>query len=417
MEIWLLHVGELLSIDGDIRPFRYGILADTLVQRGHKVVRWAPTFIHAYKKQRALHDKSVWVNPDYRIELVYARGYRRNVSLQRWRFHHEIEKKLLHRLSQQASHPDIILAGIPTPGMCLVALEYARKHHIPFVVDVRDLWPDIYLSILPKPLHPLANIILWPAHSRNRRLFQNSSAIFAVSESYLKWGLRYANRQQRCVDAVFPLGYPERSFSPQEIEAGKKFLAQKGVNFRKQIVSFLGQFESSYDLETVIEAARKLERKGLKKVQFVLCGSGSKEKAIKKLASGLSNVVFPGWVSASVIYALLKEAKIGLAPYTSNALQSIPNKPIEYMAGGLAVVSSLRGELAQLLVEYNCGITYSPGDSGELAAVLERLVTQPSLLEKMGRNARSLFERQFSVERIYLKMADYLEQISRGWKC
>ena len=417
MEIWLLHVGELLPIDGDVRPFRYGILADTLTQRGHKVVRWAPTFIHAYKKQRALHDKSIWVNSNYRIELVYAQGYRQNVSFQRWRFHREIEKKLRHRLSQQASHPDIILAGIPTPGMCLVALKYARKHNIPFVVDVRDLWPDIYLSILPKPLHPLANIILWPAHRRNKRLFQKASAIFAVSERYLRWGLRYANRQQRCVDKVFPLGYPERSFSPQEIEAGKKFLAQKGVDFRKQIVSFLGQFESSYDLETVIEAARKLEGKGIKEVQFVLCGSGSKEKALKKLASGLSNVVFPGWVSASVIYALMQESKIGLAPYTSKALQSLPNKPIEYMAGGLAVISSLQGELPQLLREYNCGITYPPGDSGELAAILEHLIAQPSLLKKMGRNARSLFERQFSVERIYPKMADYLEQISRGWKC
>lgn len=417
MEIWLLHIGELLPIDGDVRPFRYGILADALIQRGHKVVRWAPTFIHAYKKQRALRDKSIWVNSNYRIELVYAQGYRRNVSFQRWMFHREIEKKLRYRLSQQASHPDIILAGIPTPGMCLVALEYAHKHNIPFVVDVRDLWPDIYLSILPKPLHPLANIILWPAHLRNKQLFQKASAIFAVSERYLRWGLRYAGRQRRCGDEVFPLGYPEISFSPQEIESGRRFLAQKGVDFRKQIVVFLGQFESSYDLETVIGAARKFEKKGIREVQFVLCGSGSKEKVLKKLASGLSNVVFPGWVSASVIYALLKEAKIGLAPYTYNALQSIPNKPIEYMAGGLAVVSSLRGELEQLLMEYNCGITYSPGDPGELAVVLERLVTQPSLLEKMGRNARSLFEKQFSVGRIYPKMADYLEQISRGHEC
>ena len=83
MKVWLIHLGELLPIDGKVRLFRYGILAEMLAERGHSVTRWAPTFIHATKNQRFTHGQTVDVNEKYRIELLYAQGYRRHVSLAR----------------------------------------------------------------------------------------------------------------------------------------------------------------------------------------------------------------------------------------------------------------------------------------------------------------------------------------------
>jgi len=58
----------------------------------------------------------------------------------------------------------------------------------------------------------------------------------------------------------------------------------------------------------------------------------------------------------------MQMSKIGLAAYDSDALQSLPNKPIEYLAGGLCVVSSLHEELEKLLYEENCGLTYHARD-------------------------------------------------------
>ena len=45
MKVWLIHIWELLPIDPGYRPFRYGLLSDTLIDRGHYVTRWAPTFV------------------------------------------------------------------------------------------------------------------------------------------------------------------------------------------------------------------------------------------------------------------------------------------------------------------------------------------------------------------------------------
>ncbi|MCC9078805.1 glycosyltransferase family 4 protein [Litorilinea aerophila] len=411
MNIWLVHVGELLPIDGDVRLFRYGILANMLVERGHRVTRWAPTFIHAYKRQRSERDASIWVNPNYRIELIYAKGYDRNVSLQRVRFHRQLERGLRRRMFQEPP-PDIILAGIPTPGMCFIALQYAQHYDVPFVIDVRDLWPDIYLTLLPKHLRPIARPALFFAERTNRKLFRGASSIIAVSESYLKWGLRYAGRQRQSTDVVFPLGYPKPSFPKRVIEQEKRQLIGAGVDPEKTIICFFGQFETSYDLETIIDGARLLQERGVNDVQFVFCGSGSKFKLLRKRAEGLQNVVFPGWISAQAISALLQLSKIGLAPYAAGALQSLPNKPLEYLSGGLPVLSSLTGELQEILEQYRAGLTYRAGDVTDFLVVLEQLVGNPNLRSQMEENARRLFVEQFSVEKIYPAMVDYLEQIA-----
>ena len=72
MLVWLVHIGELLPVDRPFRPFRYTWLAESLVRAGHRVVRWAPTFAHALKRQRYESDARVEVEPGYALELLSA---------------------------------------------------------------------------------------------------------------------------------------------------------------------------------------------------------------------------------------------------------------------------------------------------------------------------------------------------------
>lgn len=413
MNIWLVHVGELLPIDGEGRLFRYGILADMLCALGHSVTRWAPTFSHFTKSQRCLHDKTLHVKKGYRIELIYAAGYARNVSLQRIRFHSLVAGALERRMSQECP-PDIILAGIPTPEMCLVALRYARKHNIPLVMDVRDLWPDIYLTMVPKPFHAIARLVLFQKYRINRYIFGGAAAIFGVSETYLDWGLNFAGRDRCEADGVFPLGYPEPDYAEEEMAFERARLLEHGVDKDKTICCFFGQFETSYDLHTVIDAARVLEQDGYDDVQFVLCGKGTKLKSLREQASDLRNVIMPGLVSASTIHALMQMAKIGLAAYAEEAPQSLPNKPIEYMAGGLAVLSSLRGEMERVLSEKRCGMTYQAGDARSLVKAIRFLAEHPEEALRMRQKARETFEERFSVNRVYPGMIEQLEKIAKG---
>ena len=253
MKIWLIHLGELLPIDGDVRLFRYGILAEKLSEQHHHVTRWAPTFVHAHKKQRCLHDKTIDLNPYHRIELLYADGYAHNISWRRIKFHHKITQILAQRMRLE-SPPDIIVASMPTPGICSIAINYAKRNNIPIVIDVRDLWPDIYLTLIPNKIRWLGRWMLPFAFRTNQQIFQSATAIFAVSNSYLDWALAFARRKQNEADCVFPLGYPELHLSGEEFAQEKRIIVNWGVDPEKLICCFFGQFESSYDIDTFINA-------------------------------------------------------------------------------------------------------------------------------------------------------------------
>jgi len=158
----------------------------------------------------------------------------------------------------------------------------------------------------------------------------------------------------------------------------------------------------------VVEAARQLPD-----VQFVLCGDGPGLRAVRRMAMGMQNVILPGWTEAPVTGTLMDWADVGLAPYASKATMSLPNKPFEYFCAGIPVVSSLTGELAELLQTHRCGVSVPPGDSAALARAIRALKENPGVREEMGCRAQRLFEAEFHTDRIYPRFVDHLVRVAR----
>jgi len=397
-------------MDGEEKLWRYGLLANELAARGHNVTRWAPTFEHVHKRQRFLNNRTVCLNEKYKIEFLFAKGYQKNISFARLRFNRKIAQSFSQALFQEKK-PDVIVAGIPTPEMTAVAIDFGRRVGIPVIVDIRDLWPEIYLIVLPKPFRWFGRLALIPSFNKMKRIMRRAAAIIGVSESYLTWGVALAGRKRRDTDRVFPLGYSEKVIEPRLLEGEREKWIKSGADPKKFICCFFGQFEASYDLETVIDAAKAFSEAGDDHLQFILCGMGKRGTELKKRAFGLRNVFFPGWVSQLSIRALMQISAVGLAAYSKNALQSLPNKPIEYLSEGLPVISSLKGDLEKLLFTNDCGITYKAGDVKAFMSAVKNLSVDHHKRQEMSQNARFLFKTTFAADRVFPAMASYLEDI------
>jgi glycosyltransferase involved in cell wall biosynthesis len=256
--------------------------------------------------------------------------------------------------------------------------------------------------------------VLHPEFRRARYVFRSATAIVGVSDGYLEWGLRQAGRARGSWDAVFPHGYPRPTLAAAAGARARGELESLGVDPRRVVCCFVGSFGRSYDLGTVIEAARRLERAGRGDVQFVLAGDGERRAAWQRQAAGLSNVIFTGWLSGDAIAALLGLARIGLVAYAPRAPQGLPNKLFEYLSAGLPVVSSLRGETEGFLRETGCGATYPPGDAAALAALLLQLTADDSARREMGRRALARYDAEFAAPQVYGRLADHLERFTRS---
>lgn len=391
---------------------RCGLLAAAIAARDHDVTWWASTFDHARKMHRRPAAETVAAGPRLRLELLHAPGYRRNVSLARIRHQRVIARHFTARVEALPA-PDLLYCCVPTLEVTEAALRYAKPRGIPVVVDVRDLWPDIFVAAIPGPLRAPVRLLLHSEFRRARRIFQSAAAILAVSDGYLEWGLRYAGRARQSGDAVFPHAYPRPTPDAGAVARARGELEALGVDRRRVICAFVGSFGRTYDLGTVIEAARLLWREDRADVQFVLAGDGERRAAWHKQAAGLSNVVFTGWLSAQAITALLGMARFGLAAYAADAPQGLPNKLGEYLSAGIPVLSSLRGETARLLHEAGCGASYPAGDAPALAALLKQLSANETARAEMGRRALERYDAEFSAQSVYGRLADHLEEFVR----
>lgn len=417
MFIWIIQDGEPLpGIDQDARDWRAAMLSKALVAAGHEVLWWASTFDHSSKKHRFSEACTIELMSGLRVRLLHGPGYTKNKTLKRF-CHHRILASLFAKEAASAERPDLIYGSVPTLELAEQAVLHAQKIHVPVVIDVRDLWPDLYVTLVPEPLRWLFRAVLASEFQRVGRIFQGATSVITISNAYLDWAMKYARRQSNCNDGVFPMGYinqMDESWS-KEIDDKQNLLSRLySLETTELVLTFVGSFTASFDLETVIEAARIIERDGQSNVRFVFVGEGDMGRKLRTKAQGLDNIVFTGWFDRTSVAAVLNLSHAGLAPY-DNPLISLPNKPYEYMAAGLPLLSSLHGELEDLILNKQIGLQYQAGNVDSLVQQIYWLATHPVERQAMGKRARKLFEERFRAGIIYPALAAHLELIADRW--
>lgn len=412
MKVWLIKIGEILPVEPGQTLIRNGLLAKTLASQNHEVTWWASSFSHQHKRYLFDTPRVIQVQPNLELRLLFGPPYHKNVSPQRI-LHHLVVAQNFAREARSASKPDIIFCSLPTLELAEQALSYGQTMGVPVIIDVVDTWPDVYLTILPSVLRPAGRLALWSEFQRLQKVCSSADALTGVSKTYLDWALKHAGRSLDRFDGVFPLGCSMNPLSKLAVKgtSSAQVRAKYGASSQDLLVTFVGIFGASYDLETVVETAKILAQRNVRDVRFVLAGTGDKMKRLLHMAQGLTNVIFPGWLAEQPMRELLYASSVGLAAYTQDALQSLPNKPFEYMAAGLPMLSSLTGELEQLIRTEGIGLQYRSGDHASLAKQIHWCRDNPDQLKLMSDQAYRVFEARYDSTKIYEKLAAHLEAV------
>lgn len=405
MNIWLIMSGEPLEMFGE-RPHRIGILSKMLVKKGHQVTWFTTTFDHQHKKY--FFNKTTKIKSPFGVDMVFLHSptpYYKNISFARLKNHKEIGKEF-YKIANELNRPDVILTAFPTIDLAYNSVKFAKYNNIPIIVDVRDLWPDIFLDVFPEKFKWIGKLLLKDYFDKTKYIFKNATAITSMTEHFLKFGLKYGNRQKTNLDIAFPFGYPKYNLKIENEKKSLEKFNKLGINFDKFTICYFGTIGKQFDFNPLIEVAKQQ-----KDVQFIVCGNGDEFESLKNKTKNLDNFVLPGWVNQDEIWTIMKYSKVSIAPYVykENFLKNLTNKPIEYLAGEKPILSSIDGVLGKIINENKCGVVYK--NSQELNEYINKLKYDENLLQKMSKNAKKLFEEKFSAEKVYGEMIKYLENI------
>jgi glycosyltransferase involved in cell wall biosynthesis len=402
-------VGEPLPIDAkNERQLRMSLIAQSLAQQGHDVTWWTSTFDHTHKRQRFDRNTRLEVAPNLVLQLLFARPYSSNISIDRLRNHRQCALAFEQVAKKTSSQdlPDVIFATMPTVELAAAAARFGAENGIPVIVDVRDLHPDIYLSLVPRIARGPARLALGPLYRDLQTALKLATSIVAIAPSFLDWALTHAGRAARETDRVFPLAYPELNIPDEAVRQSGEELEAMGVRSDRKIVWYVGTFNRWIDLEAPIETARILADSGRTDIQFVLSGSGDFGEKWRTQAAGLPNVVFTGWVDIPKLVHMRNISWAGLAPYRAG-FHTVGNKLFEYMAGGLPVLLSIDGDARKIIDAHDAGMAYSGGDPESLMKAIDSMLSD-GVRDRMSQNSLDAFNENYSAAKVYGEMIDFV---------
>jgi glycosyltransferase involved in cell wall biosynthesis len=415
MKIWIVNAQENppepRSKIGR-RQWRSNSLSEVLSDRGHSVIRWRSSFSHQKKQQ--LTDKSEIVKLDnYQQQFIYGPSYINHVGWKRNANHLKLASEFL-KLAELTETPDVInVCNVPLE-LCHACIVYGNKHNVPVIIDIRDLWPDSYINFIPNRLSLLKNPMLWLLNRVFRKVtesYTRATALTAITQPILDWGLQKVPRERGALDAVFPMAYP--SLTQTESNYDSVMIREKfGASKNSLIACYCGNIGFQTDFDTFFSAAEALNAVSVP-IHFVIAGSGPRELELRTRASSMSNVMVTGWLSGTELAELFHVSSFGLIGFfnITDYMISLPNKFSEYLAAGLALVCGTEGEMAKLINKFECGIIYESMSSQSLVDGLTILSGSILDVERIKSNSRNLHKSQFDHDVVIPRIADHTERV------
>lgn len=177
-------------------------------------------------------------------------------------------------------------------------------------------------------------------------------------------------------------------------------------------VTYAGSIGKSYDVKTLVDAAKVIEKKSLSDIKFYILGTGPLKEELEQYAKEIKcdNVIFMGYVEYQKMAAFLSESDLLVNSYIKSAPQSIVTKIGDYLSAGKPIINTLSSpEFCKMVEEYDFGVNVEAEDAEKLVEAILKLHQNASLGEKFSFNARRCAEERFDRKVGYRRVVEMVE--------
>lgn len=351
MNIWIFnHHAQGPELPGGTRHFD---LAKQLVSKGHSVTIFAAGFHYTLLKETINYvDNKYKVEDKSDVQFVWVKTYpyeknniKRmiNIVSYAWNLNFLIPKLKLKK-------PDIIIGSTVHPFASLLASKFAKKYKVPFIFEIRDLWPQTFIDMK-----------LWNKNNFKAKIFKfiekitvkRSNKIIVLSPLTINYLFKEYNYKKENI-LLLPNGINDNFIIPIEQKINNT------IN-----ITYLGGIDRVHGLEFLVDLASNLKNE---RIIFNIYGDGKERKNLENIIKNknINNIEFKGSVPKVNVPIVLSQANL-LFVSTSNVLYGSENKLYEYMATGKPIIVATTSEHNNPIKDINCGISLDRADVNKAA--------------------------------------------------
>ncbi|WP_299675086.1 glycosyltransferase family 4 protein [uncultured Tenacibaculum sp.] len=372
-------------------------IAQELIKEGHSVTMLTTSSTIKNKIERKIIDG---------INVIYLRvPYNQKMSIfQRLiSFFSFMIKSSYYSLREKKV--DLVVATSTPLTIGFPALVLKKIKRVPYLFEVRDLWPEVPIQMGALKNNLVRNLAIW----FEKTIYKNAKHIIALSPGMEKGVLKYEKQEKVSmipnmakIDAFYP-----RS---KNIELVEK-LGLKKDSFK--LIHF-GALGIANGIDTIIESATLL--KDDDSIEFIFIGGGSTEEAMKNKCknNNLNNVHFLGRYAMQETSEIVNLCDVSLVSFLDLPIlyTNSPNKLFDSLSAGKPLIVNSAGWTKDLVEKYKCGYYSNPKEPSELVTIIKELQNEPEKMKLMGENSRKLAENEYDKSILCAKFVNVISKIS-----
>ena len=297
--------------------------------------------------------------------------------------------------------PDLIVGSSVHPFAVWSSCLLAKWYRVPFVFEVRDLWPQTLIDFGLIKYHSISAILL---RRLEGYLYRKASVVITLLPHAYKYIERFGIKRDRIhwipngVNTAIPL-----LSAPRNLTSSKEFC-----------LMYFGSFGQANNLETLLMAMHVLQRRNTTTLRLRMIGDGPMKASLISLASqlNLSSVVFEDPVSKRDIPLLASQADCFVATMKHSPLYQYGislNKIFDYMLAGKPVIFATSAA-NNPISESGAGFSVAPEDPVALADAVELMIkAHPAERNTMGASGREYVKKQYDSRMLAATFADVLD--------
>lgn len=355
-------------------------IAQELIKEGHSVTMLTTSSAIKEKVKKVTIDN---------IDVIYLKvSYDQNMSVfNRFKSFLNFMLKSTYQSFLVKKVDLVISTSTPlTVGFPALLIKWFKR--IPFIFEVRDLWPEV-----PIQMGGLNNLLLQKtAILFEKTIYKNAKHIIALSPGMAKGVEKYVPKEKV---TMIPNMAKIDLFWPRHInEKLRESLGLKKDSFK--IIHF-GALGEANGAMIIIESAKLIKNDPW--FEFIFIGGGATEDDLKKECnkSNLKNVHFLGRFPLSKTSEIVNICDVSMVSFKNLPIlyTNSPNKLFDSLSAGKPILVNSAGWTKNMVEKYECGFYVNPTKPSELVEKIKLLQENQSLTKQLGQNARKLAETKY----------------------
>lgn len=177
--------------------------------------------------------------------------------------------------------------------------------------------------------------------------------------------------------------------------------------YGKQRILFLGRLCKEKGLRELFSVLPQLHGQ-FPQMHVLLGGIWEDEELLEEAAKMKEYVTDLGWLQGEAKKNYLRTSDLFVFP---TYFEGQPVSVLEAMAYQCGIVATRVGGIPQMIEQEQTGLLIEPKDPEGLKSALQKLLSDPELCERLGKNARAKVQKEFSIEKSLQELIKIYQQL------